>query len=61
MDRDHVTPEQVLTRMRSQMNESEKMKLCRWRIDNNEQVALIDQVLNLHQELTALSNTNVKL
>ena len=59
MQRDHVSPEQVESRMNRQMDETQKMKLCRWHIDNDEQKPLIEQVLKLHQELKALAKTNV--
>jgi dephospho-CoA kinase len=49
MDRDHVTREQVLARMKRQINEEIKMRLCDFVIVNDEQQLVIPQVLKLHQ------------
>jgi dephospho-CoA kinase len=51
MDRDHLTHEQVLARMKRQMNEEEKMKLCDFVVINDEQQLLIPQVVQLHEKL----------
>jgi dephospho-CoA kinase len=54
MTRDHVTEEQVLARMKNQLDEDTKMKLCDFVIYNNEEQLMIPQVLNLHKRLIAL-------
>ena len=56
MDRDGTDREQVLARMRRQIDEEIKMRLCDFIIENNEQVLLIPQVLQLHQHLLDLSS-----
>ena len=53
--RDNSSREAILDRMNRQMNEEEKMKLCDFVLYNDEQQLLIPQVLNLHQQLLALS------
>jgi dephospho-CoA kinase len=57
MDRDNVTAEEVKRRMNNQMQESIKMKLCDYIIENNEQQAVLPQVLQLHQQLSELAVT----
>jgi dephospho-CoA kinase len=54
MQRDKITREEVLKRMSSQMDEEEKMELCNFVIQNDEQHALLPQVLALHEELVIL-------
>lgn len=51
MLRDNVTREQVLQRMSKQIDEKMKMKLCDAVIVNDEENALIPQVLALHTKL----------
>lgn len=48
MDRDHVSREDVYSRINRQMDENIKMKLCDYIIVNDEQQLLIPQVLELH-------------
>lgn len=55
MDRSGLSREQVLARMSEQMDEEEKMSRCQFVIINDDQQALIPQVLGLHQKLLALS------
>ncbi|HJV19557.1 MAG TPA: dephospho-CoA kinase [Sediminibacterium sp.] len=55
MARDHISREQVLDRMKQQINDDLKMKLCDWVIVNNEQQLLIPQVLALHKQLLSLA------
>lgn len=55
MNRDHITREDVIARMNRQMEESIKMKLCDFVINNNEQELLIPQVIELHEKLIELS------
>ncbi len=50
MARDHVTREEVLTRMRHQLDDTKKMERCTIVLDNNEKALLIPQVLALHQQ-----------
>ena len=51
MERDHVSAEQVKSRMNMQMDEEIKMRLCDYVIENDEQQLLIPQVLELHEKL----------
>ncbi len=55
MDRDGVSREEVQNRMARQIDESIKMKLCDFVIENNEQQLVIPQVLKLHEQLLNLS------
>ena len=48
MERDHVTREEVLKRMKHQLDDTEKMNRCNFVIDNNEVSLVIPQVLALH-------------
>jgi dephospho-CoA kinase len=58
MDRDSVSREAVLERMKHQINEEMKMKLCDFVIQNNEQALVIPQVLDLHQQFLERANTS---
>lgn len=58
MDRDAVSREQVLHRIATQVDESIKMKLCDFVIMNDEQQAVIPQVLQLHDRLLNLATEN---
>jgi dephospho-CoA kinase len=51
MKRDHVSREEVIKRMNSQIDEDIKMKLCDFVIGNDEQQAVLPQVLKLHEQL----------
>jgi dephospho-CoA kinase len=53
MQRDHSSREAVQQRMRNQIDEEIKMKLCDAVIRNDEQEAVIPQVLALHEKLTS--------
>ena len=55
MQRDGLTREAVLERMDRQLDESLKMKLCDAVIVNDEQQALVPQVLRLHRQLTEMT------
>jgi dephospho-CoA kinase len=55
MDRDKTTREEVLSRMKRQINEDIKMRLCDFIIRNNEQELVIPQVLKLHQKLLEMA------
>ncbi|AIM37758.1 dephospho-CoA kinase [Sphingobacterium sp. SG20118] len=50
MQRDHVTKEQVLARMNSQMSDEEKAKLADFVIINDGITAVIPQVMALHHQ-----------
>jgi len=51
MQRDLCTKADVEMRMRNQVSDSIKMKLCDWVINNNDQELLIPQVLKIHEAL----------
>ncbi len=51
MKRSHFTREQVIARMDQQMDDAIKMKLCDFVIINDEQQALIPQVMEIHKQL----------
>jgi dephospho-CoA kinase len=51
MQRDQCTKGEVEMRMRNQVSDSIKMKLCDWVINNNDQELLIPQVLKIHEAL----------
>jgi dephospho-CoA kinase len=55
MARDNVTREQVLQRLKKQMDEDIKLKLCDSIITNDEEHLVIPQVMELHQKFLALS------
>jgi dephospho-CoA kinase len=50
-ERDGLAEDQILERIRSQMDEEEKMKRCDWVLINDEQQLLIPQVVELHEKL----------
>ena len=52
MQRDHSTREEVLKRMRNQIEEDTKMRLCDTIIINDEQQAVLPQVLEIHRTLS---------
>ena len=54
MQRDGVTKEEVIARMDKQMDETIKMKLCDFVIQNDEQEMILPQVLALHEKLLSL-------
>jgi dephospho-CoA kinase len=56
MDRDKVTAEEVKRRMNNQIEETIKMRLCDFIIENNEQQLVTTQVLELHEQLLQLAN-----
>lgn len=51
MQRDSLTEQEVLKRMKNQMPDEEKLKLCNAIIYNNKQQSLIEQVLQIHNKL----------
>ena len=54
MKRDGIASTEVKNRMDRQLDESIKMKLCDFVIDNNDQDMLIPQVIELHNRLVSL-------
>ncbi|MCA6449914.1 MAG: dephospho-CoA kinase [Chitinophagaceae bacterium] len=58
MDRDQVSREEVLSRMKRQIQEEIKMRLCDFVVLNDDQHLLIPQVLKLHEQfLNETGNT----
>lgn len=55
MHRDKISREQVLDRMKSQISEEIKMRLCDFVIQNNEEVLLIPQVIEIDRQLRNLA------
>jgi len=55
MERDGSTRDEVLARMNRQMDEAAKMKLCDFLIYNDEQHAVLPQVLALHQRFLKMA------
>lgn len=55
MQRDNVTHEEIMKRMKQQLDEKIKMSKCDFVLINDEQHLLIPQVLALHQKLVDLS------
>ena len=60
MQRDSVSREHVLARMKNQLSEDEKMNRCDFLIHNDETQALLPQVLDLHQKLLSLSGSRLE-
>jgi dephospho-CoA kinase len=58
INRDNVIREDVLARMNNQIDETIKMKLCDFIIVNDEQQAVLPQVLSLHERLLNLAKEN---
>lgn len=54
--RDNAHIEDIKKRIRNQIDESMKMKLCDYVIINDEQQLVVPQVLNLHKKLVNLAN-----
>ncbi|MFT4015546.1 MAG: dephospho-CoA kinase [Agriterribacter sp.] len=55
MQRDNVSQDEVLKRMKNQINEEIKMRLCDFVIYNDEQKAILPQVLTLHEQLLTIA------
>jgi dephospho-CoA kinase len=55
MKRDHISREEVDARMNRQMDDVIKMKLCNAVITNDEQQAVIPQVMKIHEHLLGLN------
>ncbi len=58
MARDVTNPEAVRSRIRNQMDEAEKMRLCDFVIVNDETRLVLPQVLVLHEKFIAISSQN---
>ena len=57
IQRDHSSREAVLQRMRNQIDEEIKMRLCDAVIQNDGQQAVLPQVLALHEQLLTLASS----
>ena len=57
MQRDGITREEVIARMDKQMDETIKMKLCDFVIQNDEQEMILPQVRVLHEKLLSLKGS----
>lgn len=55
INRDRITREEVLQRMKNQMDEEEKLKLCDFLIYNDEHLAVLPQAMALHEKLLGLA------
>jgi dephospho-CoA kinase len=51
MERDGIPQEKILERMSQQMDEEEKMKLCKYVVTNDDKSPIIPQVLLIHSKL----------
>jgi dephospho-CoA kinase len=60
MERENISREQVIQRMRKQINEAIKMRLCDFVIRNDEREGAIPQVMALHEKLTELARSEEK-
>lgn len=59
MKRDLITRDEVLNRMKRQIQEEVKMRLCDFVIVNDDQRLLIPQIINLHNRFVAESNETI--
>ncbi len=51
LKRDGLSEEDIIARMRSQMSDNEKIKLCNYHVLCNDEEMVIPQVLNIYKEL----------
>lgn len=58
MLRDQISREEVVARMNRQIDDGIKMKLCNWVIQNDQQQALLPQVLKFHNKILSLTEQN---
>ncbi|MFT3935445.1 MAG: dephospho-CoA kinase [Chitinophagaceae bacterium] len=58
MKRDNLSRDEVMARLSKQMNDAIKMKLCDVVIINDEQQALIPQVMKVHEQLMKQATSN---
>ncbi|HMH33022.1 MAG TPA: dephospho-CoA kinase [Puia sp.] len=61
MERDAISREEVLSRMKNQMPEEEKMQRCDFIIYNDEQHAVLPQVIALHGRLMEIRNEGLMI
>lgn len=59
MDRDGATREDILNRMKRQIDENIKMRLCDFVIKNDEQELVIPQVISLHNQLLQMASNKL--
>jgi dephospho-CoA kinase len=59
MKRDDISREAVQSRMDKQISETIKMRLCDFVIVNDEQQALIPQVMKIHERLLAVTTSGI--
>ena len=57
MDRDGISREDVMSRMKRQIDEDIKMRLCDFVIRNDEQEMVLPQVLELHGRFMEMANS----
>ena len=57
MERDGISSEEVMKRMKRQINEDIKMKLCDFVITNDENELITPQVITLHEKFLELAGT----
>jgi len=57
MKRDEANQQQILDRMNQQMEQSEKMKRCKYVIQNDDVHSVIEQVQFIHQQILSLSTS----
>ncbi len=57
MERDKISKEQVLAKMNHQLEDSIKMKLCDYYINNDEQISLIDEVREMNFAFELLNHS----
>jgi dephospho-CoA kinase len=58
MKRDNISRDEVLSRMKRQIQENIKMRLCDFIIVNDEQNLVVPQVINLHKKLLDLAGAS---
>jgi dephospho-CoA kinase len=51
MERNHLTREQVMERIRNQMNDESRIRLSHYVIDNSENEMIIPSILKIHEDL----------
>ena len=56
MQRDHLSHEEILSRMKNQLEEDSKMGLCNFVITNDEKQLVIPQVMAIHENLITQPN-----
>jgi dephospho-CoA kinase len=59
MGRNNLSREQVLERMRNQMEDNERIKLSDYVIYNSEDDMIIPAILKIHQDILTYTNTSM--